>query len=138
MNEAIKNYLEENEVKLLEDKQTEYAEMLKKQGLDKYEDFYAFMRLYGGDLEGKSGYMYDVVIDLDDPEGVTQSLIKNENVPGYYISLQDLDYEHFLLYNTKNNHVIFIEGADTEMLLNKTFDREWNSFNEFLEWFFEI
>lgn len=138
MNEKIKDYLEENEVKLLEENQIKYSEILKKQGLDKHEDFYEFMSLYGGDLEGKSGYMYDVVNDIDDAEGVTQSLIKNENVPDYYISLQDLDYEHFLLYDINNNHVIFVEGANTEQLLNKNFDNEWNSFNEFLEWFFEI
>jgi hypothetical protein len=138
MNEKIRNYLEENEVRLLEENQLKYSEILKKHNLDKYEDFYEFMRLYGGDLEGRLGYMFDVVDDIDDSEGVTQSLIKNENVPNHYISLQDLDYEHFLLYDINNDHVIFVEGANTENLLNNNFDNQWSSFNEFLEWFFEI
>lgn len=74
MNEKIRNYLEENEVRLLEENQLKYSEILKKHNLDKYEDFYEFMRLYGGDLEGRLGYMFDVVDDIDDSEGVTQSL----------------------------------------------------------------
>jgi len=33
MNEKIKNYLEENEVKLLEENQIKYSEILQKKGL---------------------------------------------------------------------------------------------------------
>jgi hypothetical protein len=138
MNEKLKNYLEDNEVKLLPENQIKYSENLKNLGLDKFKDFYEFMSLYGGDLEGKMGYMFDVVNDISDEEGVTWSLINNEDVPDYYISLQDLDYEHFLLYNKKNNHVILVENANTSNLLDENFDREWSSFNEFLEDFFEL
>lgn len=138
MNEKIENYLEDNEVKLLPENQIKYSEILKKLGLDKFKDFYEFMSWYGGDLDGKLGYMFDVVNDITDEEGVTQSLINNEDVPDYYISLQDLDYEHFLLYNRENNHVVFVQNANTSNLLNENFDKEWHSFNEFLEDFFEL
>lgn len=40
--------------------------------------------------------MYDVVNGIDDPGGVTKTLINNENVPDHYLSLQYLDCERFL------------------------------------------
>lgn len=87
MKENVKNYLAENEVKLLEENQNRYSDILTKHGLNKFEDFYEFMRLYSGDMEGKLGYMHDVVSDIDIPDGVTKALINNENVPDHYISL---------------------------------------------------
>lgn len=63
---------------------------------------------------------------------------EKEQVPLKYISLFNLETEDYLLYNKENEHVVLIEGGNIDKLKNNNFDKEWNSFNEFLEDIFEL
>ena len=138
MKENVRKYLEEHELKLLADSQVMAKEILRRHSLDKFEDFYEFMSVYGGDLDGKLGYMFDIIQDIDDEEGVTASLIQNGDIPNNYISLQDFDYEHYLLYDKSNNHVVLVYDANSDRLNRGDFGQEWTTFSDFLQWFFEL
>jgi len=139
MNKKIISYLESNHRKLLESYQERNAEFLINNQLDTFSDFFYFMKNFGGDVDGKYGYMIDVVEDLIDIDnGITYYMQINESMPKEYIRLQNLEYEHYLLYNKMNNHVVYIEDANIKKTINNMFNKEWNSFDEFLIDFFEI
>ena len=56
-----------------------------------------------------------------------------------YIPLDSFDAEHGFFYNRKDGSVIELElGENLENFLKGQIDTKWNTFNDFVEWFFEL
>lgn len=141
MNNKIREYLEENEEPLLPEYQKKYKDFLIENGFGKDPSFVEFMTKYSDEMYGSEGHLADVVgdlIDYDTACSFNYSMHKYDEVPKNYISLTDDISEVYLLYNRENGHVILIEGANLKRLLDGDFDKEWNSFDSFLEDFLEL
>ena len=106
---------------------------------NKNSSFIQFMSVYSDEYYGSVGLIHDVMNDdLSDPKnGVTKHLRDNYNVPKKYVSLFNLEVDDYLLYNKEDSVVLVVGGNDIK-LKNEEFDQKWNSFNEFLEHFFEL
>jgi len=140
LSKKVIKYLKKNEDALLPDYQKKYKAFLIENNFENDSAFLEFMSSYSGEMYGSEGHLSDVVGDLMDYSESSfnyQMHIKG-NVPDDYISLTDDTTEVYLLYNKIDGHVILIEGANDKRLADKKFDREWASFNSFLEEFFEI
>ncbi|MWP50404.1 MULTISPECIES: hypothetical protein [unclassified Gilliamella] len=138
LKQNIKNYLDEEYGTVLPDYQEKFKNALLKYHINPNSAFFEFVSKYSDEYYGKYGLLYDIAADLSTDDNVTQILHEKEQVPLKYISLINLETEDYLLYNKENEHVVLIEGGNIDKLKNNNFDKEWNSFNEFLEDFFEL
>lgn len=142
LTEKLKSYLQNNADELLPKYQAQYMAMLNELGFDgnKNSSFIQFMSVYSDEYYGSVGLIHDVMNDdLSDPKnGVTKHLRDNYNVPKKYVSLFNLEVDDYLLYNKKDDSVVLVVGGNDIKLKNEEFDQKWNSFNEFLEHFFEL
>lgn len=138
LKQNIKNYLDEEYGTVLPEFQEKYKNTLSKYHINPNSAFFEFVSKYSDEYYGKYGLLYDIAADLSTDDNVTQILHEKEQVPLKYISLFNLETEDYLLYNKENEHVVLIEGGNIDKLKNNNFDKEWNSFNEFLEDIFEL
>ncbi|KFA58445.1 hypothetical protein A9G48_00360 [Gilliamella sp. wkB18] len=138
LKQNIKNYLDEEYSTVLPEYQEKYKKTLLKYHINPNSAFFEFVSKYSDEYYGKYGLLYDIATDLSTDDNVTQILHEKEQVPLKYISLINLETEDYLLYNKENEHVVLIESGNIDKLKNNNFDKEWNSFNEFLEDFFEL
>jgi len=138
LKENIRNYLEEEYGSVLPEYQEKYKNILSKYKITVDSSFFEFVSKYSDEYYGKYGLLYDIAADLSTQDNVTNLLHEKESVPFNYISLINLETEDYLLYNIENDHVILINGGNINKLISNNFDKEWNSFNEFLEDFFEL
>ena len=140
LTEKILNYLEENEGKLLPKIQERNAKFLVENGFDQKSSFFQFMSLYSDEMLGSEGHISDVVGDLIDYSETSYNyqIHINGQVPTNYISLTDNITELFLLYAKSTDKVVLVEDGNVNNLINEKFDKNWNSFNDFLTDFFEL
>ena len=138
----LKKYLENNADRVLPEFQEKYKSIFKNElGLtdETNSSFLEFMIKYSDEYYGRYSYIMDVANDiLDIDTSYTKSLWNNFNVPKNYISLFNGELDDYLLYNTENDTVILVEEGNDLKLKNKSFDKKWDSFNEFLEDFFKL
>lgn len=60
-------------------------------------------------------------------------------LPSIYIPLDSFEGESGFFYNKKTGEVIQLSlGKELQSLQEGTFKPQWNDFNSFVEWFFEI
>ncbi|AZA78665.1 hypothetical protein EG347_14685 [Chryseobacterium sp. G0186] len=139
LSEKIVNYLKDEPQLLAENKEI-YRSALKKNGFDEKSEFVEFATTYGTEFNGSEGFMFNVVRDLldDSSTGVNYNMHNKQNVPLNLISLLDDTTYAFLLYNKEDGSVILVEDGNVEKVIKGNYDKKWNSFNEFLEEFFEI
>jgi len=142
LTEKILKYLKKNADITLEDFQKKYAENFKKLGFTEAinSSFLEFMIKYSDEYSGSEGFIMDVSNDMLDFEtSVTQHLRTHDNLNEKYFSLYNLELDDYLLYNKEQDTVILIEGENMRKLSeDEYYDKKWNSFNEFLEDFFNI
>jgi len=140
LTEKILNYLEENEGKLLPEFQERNTKFLVENGFDQNSSFFQFMSIYSDEMIGSEGHISDVVGDLIDytETSFNYQIHVNGQVPTNYISLTDNTTELFLLYDKSTDKVVLVEDGNVTNLINKKFDKVWNSFNDFLTDFFEL
>lgn len=102
--------------------------------------FVQFMSKYDGEIHGSEGFIINGLDDLYEyDDSVTKHLIENYNVPNNYISLFNLEVDDYLLYNRRDDSVKLIEATNMKELSNDDYyDKKWDSFNDFLEDFFEL
>jgi len=140
LTEKIINYLEENEGKLLPEFQERNRKFLADNGFDQKSSFFQFMSMYSDEMLGTEGHISDVVEDLMDYSETSYNyqIHINGKIPNNYISLTDNITELFLLYDKSTGKVVLVEYANTSNLLEAIFDRQWDSFNDFLTEFFGL
>ncbi|KIQ16526.1 hypothetical protein SD960_20030 [Flavobacterium sp. MMLR14_040] len=142
LSEKILKYLKKNADLTLKEFQIKHENNLRALGFnDKTNSsFLEFMIKYSDEYSGKEGFIMDVANDLIDFENsVTQHLRKQDNLNTKYFSLYNLELDDYLLYDIEDDSVKLIEGENMKELSNDNyFDKKWNSFNEFLEYFFKL
>jgi len=140
LTEKIVNYLEENEGKLLPEFQERNRKFLVDSGFDQESSFFQFMSMYSDEMLGTEGHISDVIEDLMDYSETSYNyqIHINGKIPTNYISLTDNITELFLLYDKSTGKVVLVEDGNTSNLLEGLFDRQWDSFNDFLTEFFGL
>ncbi len=143
LTEKIKNYLEENADLVAPEYQSKYKVKLEELGFDKKinSSFLDFMINYSDEYYGEEGLIHDVMNDdlMDYENGITKHLIDNYNISNKYVSLFNLETDDYLLYSKADDSVKLIEAQNMKELSNdEYYDEKWDSFNEFLEHFFEL
>ncbi|MGG6230000.1 hypothetical protein [Tenacibaculum sp. SDUM215027] len=142
LSNKIIRYLNENADSVLPEFQLKYKDKLEKLGFNEKINgsFIEFMIKYSDEHYGSEGLLHDVMNDdiMDFEKGITKHLGDNYGVPEKYISLFNLEVDDYLLYNKDDDSVVLIEGGNDIKLKKEEFDKKWNSFNEFLENFFEL
>jgi len=140
LTEKILNYLEENEGKLLSEFQERNRKFLADSGFDQKSSFFQFMSMYSDEMLGTEGHISDVVDDLMDYSETSYNyqIHIHGKIPTNYISLTDNITELFLLYDKSTDKVVLVEDGNRSNLLNGIFDRQWDSFNDFLTEFFGL
>ncbi|OWP79753.1 hypothetical protein [Flavobacterium oreochromis] len=142
LTEKILKYLKKNADLTLKEFQIKHEENLKKLGFNNEinSSFLEFMIKYSDEYSGREGFIMDVANDLIDFENsVTEHLRKNDNLNTKYYSLYNLELDDFLLYNIQDDSVKLIEAKNMKQLSNdEYYDKKWNNFNEFLEYFFKL
>ncbi|CAM4413219.1 hypothetical protein [Zobellia nedashkovskayae] len=142
LTDKLKKYLEENADSALPEFQEKIKNVFKnKLGLTEKINgsFLEFMIKYSDEYYGRYSYIMDVANDiLDIDTSYTKSLWNNFNVPQNYISLYNGELDDYLLYDKETDMVVLIEEGNDIKLKTKTFDKKWDSFNEFLEDFFKL
>ena len=121
----------------------EYQRTLKKYALENgfsHNDFVDFMSKYDSEIHGCEGFIINSLDDLVDYENsITKHLIENYGISEKYISLFNLEIDDYLLYNKEDDSVKLIEAQNMKELSNdEYYDEKWDSFNDFLEHFFEL
>lgn len=141
LTEKIKNYLnlsKDNFIEFI----PKYQETLKKFGEEQNlsRSFIQFMSKYDSEIHGKEGFIINALDDIFEYDNsMTKHLIDNYNVSNKYISLFNLEVDDYLLYNKEDDSVKLIEAQNMKKLSNNEyFDQKWDSFNEFLEHFFDL
>jgi hypothetical protein len=140
LRKKIKNHLsEEDEEKNSLKVKREILAILKAEGIDENSSFAEFMSTYEGEFYGEEGVMINVGIDLIDKEqSLTRHLQNTYNIPTNYLPLFNLEVDDFLFYNKLNDSVTLVEAGNLEPFLNGKIAPQWNSFEEFLLYFFDI
>lgn len=142
LSKKIINYLNKNADKNPPELQKKYQNSLLSLGLsfEKNSSFLDFMIQYSDEYSGSEGFIIDVASDLLDIENsTTEHLRKNYALHADYISLFNTEIDDFLLYNIKNDSVKLIEAENIKKLSEYEYhDKNWSSFNDFLEDFFEL
>lgn len=141
LTEKIKNYLnlsKDNFIEFI----PKYQEVLKKFGEEQNLNisFIQFMSKYDSEIHGKEGFIINALDDVFEYDNsMTKHLIHNYNVSNKYMSLFNLEVDDYLLYNKEDDSVKLIEAPNIKELSNDDYyDKKWDSFNEFLEDFFEL
>lgn len=139
LSQKILTYLQD-EPKLLPESRNSYLSFLRKTGFKENSAFFQLATTYGTEFNGTEGFMFNVVNDLMDETitGVNYNMHTIEKVPQNLISLLEDTTYAYLLYNKDNDSVILVEDGAVEKVLEGHYDRKWNTFNEFLEEFFDI
>ncbi|GAL64999.1 hypothetical protein JCM19300_2228 [Algibacter lectus] len=109
-------------------------------GLKIESSFVDFMSTYDGEILGEEGLIINALRDYYSYENSTIELLRQEyGVPKNYLTLFNTEVDDYLLYNMKNDSVKLIEAQNMKELSNdEYYDEKWDSFNEFLEHFFEL
>ncbi|CAA0146928.1 hypothetical protein R5N98_05210 [Tenacibaculum maritimum] len=141
LTEKIKNYLSQSKEELIEFTpmyQGILQEFGKKEKLGA--SFVEFMSKYDSEIHGEEGFIINGLDDVFEYEtSMTKHLIDTYNIPIQYISLFNLEIDDYLLYNKENDTVKLIEAKNIGELSNdEYYDQKWGSFNEFLEYFFNL
>lgn len=104
------------------------------------DSFVQFMSKYDSEIHGKEGFIINALDDVFEYDSsMTKHLIDNYEVSKKYISLFNLEVDDYLLYNKEDDSVKLVEAQNMKELSNdEYYDEKWNSFNEFLEHFFEL
>ncbi|MFT9818280.1 hypothetical protein [Lysinibacillus sp. NPDC056185] len=77
----------------------------------------------------------------DDFEVLTNSLWENRpkgNLPKNFIPFSDTSGEYIFLYDKINKTVYYVNEIEMNAIIKGKFVPQWSSFNEFLEWYFDI
>ncbi|MGM5629403.1 hypothetical protein O2K51_00770 [Apibacter raozihei] len=107
-------------------------------GIDEQSAFCELMSNYSGEFSGSEGTIMNVANDLSYGNDSYEFSLHEKGLPKKYLQLLTSEYDDYLLYNIENDSVILILGANDIKLQHGEFDKEWDSFNDFLEDFFEI
>ena len=136
----ILQYLDDSdEFKLVPEFQIKFRKVLLDYGVQSDSAIIDLMCTYAGEFNGKIGFIINVAEDLNDFENsVTRQLIEKEKINPIYISLFNFEFDDYLLYNIKEDSVVLIDGGNFKDLVNNNFSDKWNSFNEFLLYYFSI
>ncbi|WP_042506870.1 SMI1/KNR4 family protein [Algibacter lectus] len=143
LSNKIKNHLEENKddfIKYTPSFQEKLREYAISKGLKIESSFVDFMSTYDGEILGEEGLIINALRDYYSYENSTIELLRQEyGVPKNYLTLFNTEVDDYLLYNMKNDSVKLIEAQNMKELSNdEYYDEKWDSFNEFLEHFFEL
>ncbi|AMA50414.1 MULTISPECIES: hypothetical protein [Flavobacterium] len=142
LSEKILKYLKKNADLTSKEFQIKHEQNLKKLGFNDEinSSFLDFMIKYSDEYSGKEGFIMDVANDLIDFENsITQHLRNQDNLNSKYFSLYNLELDDYLLYNIEDDSVKLIEAKNMKQLSNDDYyDKKWNTFNEFLEYFFKL
>lgn len=138
LSKKIKNYLEDEDMKLLPDYQKKFKHILENYGI-KSSSFLELMSTYSGEFSGSEGTMMNVAEDLsDENNSYVLELQKNHKLDKKYIQLLTPEYDDYLLYNIDDDTVLFINGMNDKKLKELSFDNKWSNFDDFLIDFLEI
>ncbi|MEM9774808.1 MAG: hypothetical protein AAF902_09525 [Chloroflexota bacterium] len=141
LSEKVIKFLETDEdtIKLSESTVSKYLNVLNKYAL-KSDSVVELMSKYLGEFYGKEGHILNLAQDLSKyEESATYHLRNHDNISEKYFSLFDTETEDYLLYNKEDDSVKLIEAPNMKELSNDDYqDRKWNSFNAFLEEFFDL
>jgi hypothetical protein len=140
LDKKIIAYLEDNEeFKLLPEYQEKFKRVLREYGVREHSAVIDLMGTYAGEFNGNEAFIINVAEDLADYEkSVTKHLIENEHIDQKYISLFNLEFDDYLLYNKDDDSVVLINSGNLDKLNDGIFDKRWDSFNEFLIDFFGL
>lgn len=142
LTDKLKYYLKENADQVLPEYRDIYFSRLKELGFSeaKNSSFIEFMIKYSDEHYGSEGCLGDFMLDVKDfKNSRTMSIRKNNNTSEKYFSLFCGESDDFLLYNIEDDSVKLIEAQNIKQLSNDEYcDKKWNSFNNFLEDFFEL
>jgi len=138
MNKKIKNYLNKNDIQLHAEYQKAYKQVLTDYGINPNSTFSELMSTYAGEFSGSKGTIMNVAGDLSNREqSYNLKLQRDIGLDKKYLQLLTAEYDDYLLYNIENDTVVLIEGMNDKRLKEQDFDNEWNSFDDFLEVFFD-
>ena len=142
LTEKIKEYLEDNADKVLSQYQKDYKKKLLDLGFNEKTNssFIEFMSIYSDEYYGVEGTLIDFMLDIKQFEkSETMILREHDKINSNFFSLLISESDDYLLYNKENDSVKLVEAENMKQLSNDDyFDQKWDSFNEFLEHFFEL
>lgn len=142
LTEKIKEYLEGNADKILPQYEKDYKKKLEELGFSqkKNSSFIEFMSVYSDEYYGSEGTLIDFMLDIKQfDKSQTMILRKYDKINSKFFSLLISESDDYLLYNKDDDSVKLIEAQNMKQLSNDDYyDKKWNSFNNFLEDFFEL
>ncbi|UTD15999.1 hypothetical protein HER15_11165 [Tenacibaculum mesophilum] len=142
LTEKIKEYLEGNADKILPQYEKDYKKRLEELGFSqkKNSSFIEFMSVYSDEYYGSEGALIDFMLDIKQfDKSQTMILRKYDKINSKFFSLLISESDDYLLYNKDDDSVKLIEAQNMKQLSNDDYyDKKWNSFNNFLEDFFEL
>lgn len=142
LSEKVIDYLKSNNW-WYDDPSQEYADALMDMNVPLESDFSKFYlhaedspNFSNGNLElYQVGWFILNSSYLDQTKNIQKSLDITEN----YIPLNSFEANKGYLYNKNDDSVIYIEaGQKLKNFQDGIIDTKWNSFNEFLEWYFGL
>jgi len=143
LSKKVRKHLKDNEddfIKYTLDFKKELRVFSASKELDLDSSFVEFMSTYDGEILGEEGMIINALNEYYDYEGSTTELLhEGYNVSKKYLSLFNTEVDDYLLYDTEADCVKLIEARNMKELSNdEYYDIKWNSFNSFLEHFFEL
>lgn len=141
LTDKIKKYLIENKYyDTTED--LDYQKALESLGININSSFAQFnLGTNAMTFKGRIGYIYNVCWFYINSSYEKQIIAFQENfsIPKEYIPLDSFEGEGGFFYNRKTGEVIELELGEKLLNFQKgIIDTKWDSFNEFLEWYFEL
>ncbi|EWH11436.1 hypothetical protein KLA_15605 [Cellulophaga geojensis KL-A] len=141
LTDKIKKYLIENKYyDTTED--LDYQKALESLGININSSFAQFnLGTNAMTFKGRIGNIYNVCWFYINSSYEKQIIAFQENfsIPKEYIPLDSFEGEGGFFYNRKTGEVIELELGEKLLNFQKgIIDTKWDSFNEFLEWYFEL
>lgn len=146
LTEKLVSYFKKKDI-WYDDVSNEYKSVLDKLNIPETSSFYHFFMKVddGATFYNRNFEIYHIcwfMINSDDLEILMNNLWENrpnKKLPKNYIPFSPFEAEKVLLYDILTDNVYFSNEGDIDNIIDGTVEKpDWNSFNEFLEWYFEI
>lgn len=141
LSEKIKKYLVENNL-YDNTEDISYQKAMKSLKIDINSSFAEFnLNTNPITFSGRKGDLYNICWFYVNSsyENQINAFRENFHIPQEYLPLDSFEGGGGFFYNRKTEQVVELElGEKLENFYNGIIDTKWNSFNDFLEWYFNI
>ena len=146
LSDKLISYFKEREI-WFDDDSDSYRKVLEGLNIPVESTFYEFFMKVddGATYYSRKFEIYNIcwfMLNSDDLKLLMENLWINrpdKQLPKNYIPFSPFEAEKVLLYDINTDYVYFVNEQEINNIINGIIKSEyWNSFNEFLEWFFEL